>query len=626
MQSFSQYLTCRSMLAKKQGKGFSETETKEILRQVLAQLNTLHERRQSHGSISLDTIAYDQKRLMIVLLPSNGRNNPIYLAPEVVQTRQATPTADIYAVAVVMIVLLTGSPPEELKTATDMWNWEERCNISDRFIQILNIALSATRDFRYVNAGQMIRSLKPIIAIPEPKIDPTRINPAIASAKATQLQNEGSQDVSQDDLSMPTVAEASQHLNPDLNPDSSDPIDVNRFNSIPAKKSPFVAFTHGSNSIGSTKLDATKGNINGEDAVKSQFNRLEITGKSQGDITQSDFCAFQLPFSNEDADDLSVGAVPKNNKASITKTSGAGGIASSPNGSLISLKDNEESVESMPTSKFRLLLAAIFAGGIIIGGLLSVLILYRFIELSNNRNLQAISSADLDKAIARVYDSKKAEENIDKLLTLAKYKYEYSGNLSEAETMLQSIPSDILSRNKGDQLLVAWKEDQKKNSSVIQQAETALKNGNWQLAIDTVKAISPTPYWQDRGKIIAEEAKQRLAGTSPKINSTANTVNNNATTSTEDTLTNPASVAAIQTPRDSSPRDIPASTDDSQTYIPPSSDRSSRDSIGESSRESANANPSLPIRSEAAPPVSPEAPIFSPPPASAAPPAPRVAN
>jgi hypothetical protein len=53
MQSFSQYLTCRSMLAKKQGKGFSETEIKEILRQVLAQLNTLHERRQSHASISL---------------------------------------------------------------------------------------------------------------------------------------------------------------------------------------------------------------------------------------------------------------------------------------------------------------------------------------------------------------------------------------------------------------------------------------------------------------------------------------------------------------------------------------------------------------------------------------------
>jgi hypothetical protein len=159
------------------------------------------------------------------LLPSNGRNNPIYLAPEVVQTRQATPTADIYAVAVVMIVLLTGSPPEELKTAMDMWNWEERCNISDRFIQILNIALSATRDFRYVNAGQMIRSLKPIIAIPD------------------------------------LISKA-------------------------------------------------------EDKVSSQFNRLEITDNSQGDISQGDFCVFQLPFGNND--DLSQDEVPKNSQASIT--------------------------------------------------------------------------------------------------------------------------------------------------------------------------------------------------------------------------------------------------------------------------------------------------------------------
>jgi serine/threonine protein kinase len=304
------------MLAKKQGKGFSETETKEILRQVLAQVNTLHERRQSHGSISLDTIAYDQKRMMIVLLPSNGRNNPIYLAPEVVQTRQATPTADIYAVAVVMIVLLTGSPPEELKTATDMWNWEERCNISDRFIQILNIALSATRDFRYVNAGQMIRSLKPIIAIPEPKIDPNLINPAIGSASASELQNDFSRDFSQDDLSMPTVAEASQYLNP------TDPIDANLLNSIPAKKTPFVAFTNGSNSIGSTKLDSTSGDIRAkaEDKVNSQFNRLEITGKSQVDTSESDFCAFQLPLSNENEDNLSQGEVPKSNKASITKS------------------------------------------------------------------------------------------------------------------------------------------------------------------------------------------------------------------------------------------------------------------------------------------------------------------
>jgi hypothetical protein len=637
MQSFSPYLTCRSMLAKKQGKGFSETETKEILRQVLAQLNTLHERRQSHGSISLDTIAYDQKRMMIVLLPSNGRNNPIYLAPEVVQTRQATPTADIYAVAVVMIVLLTGMPPEELKTATDMWNWEERCNISDRFIQILNIALSATRDFRYVNAGQMIRSLKPIIAIPEPKIDPNRINPAIASASPSQLESNLSGDVSQDDLSMPTVAEASQYLNP------IDPISPNQFNSIPPKKSPFVAFTNGSNSIGSTKgVTKLDGDISAkaEDKVNSQFNRLEITGKSQGDTSQGDFCAFQLPFSNANEDDLSQGEVPKNNKASLTKVNESGEMASSQSGSLISLKDEEDSIESMPTSKFRLLLAAIFAGGVIVGGLLSILLLYRFVELNTNKNLQTLNSADLDKAIARVYETKKTEENIDKLLILAKYKYEYSGNLSEVETMLQSIPSDLPTRNKADQLLVEWKEDQKKNTAIIQEAENALKNGNWQLAIDTVKTISPTPYWQERGKMIAEDAKQKLAGINPKTNSTAN-INNNASVSPESNFTNsganPASVAAVEASRDTSP----TSSDNSQPYSPPSSARSSgRDSISEkpstNTGASSSANISSPDVIESAPPrntsapsSSPaplEPPVFSTPPASPAPPAPRLAN
>ena len=380
----------------------------------------------------------------------------------------------------------------------------------------------------------------------------------------------------EDDLSQPTVAEASQYLNP------IDPISPNQFNSIPPKKSPFVAFTNGSNSIGSTKgvtkLDSTSGDISAkaEDKVNSQFNRLEITGKSQGDTSQGDFCAFQLPFSNANEDDLSQGEVPKNNKASLTKVNESGEIASSQSGSLISLKDDEESIESMPTSKFRLLLAAIFAGGVIVGGLLSILLLYRFVELNTSKNPQTLNSGDLDKAIARVYETKKAEENIDKLLILAKYKYEYSGNLSEAETMLQSIPSDLPTRNRADQLLVQWKEDQKKNTTLIQEAENALKNGNWQLAIDTVKTISPTPYWQERGKIIAEDAKQKLAGINPKTNSTAN--NNTPESTLTNSASNPASVAAVETPRDTSP----TSSDNSQPYIPPSSGRSSgRDSTSE---------------------------------------------
>jgi len=179
MQNFSQYITYRSLLAKKQGKGFSEVEAKDILRQVLTQLIRLHDQKQAHGSISLDTVAYDPNRMQIILLAGNGSNNPIYLAPEVLQNRQTNPTADIYALGVVMIVLLTGLPPEALKTPNNTWNWEDRCIVSDQLIQILNIALTLDRDFRYVNAGQMLHALQPIISMPEPKIESTIINPAI---------------------------------------------------------------------------------------------------------------------------------------------------------------------------------------------------------------------------------------------------------------------------------------------------------------------------------------------------------------------------------------------------------------------------------------------------------------
>lgn len=163
MQNFSQYLTYRSLLAKKQGKGFSEAEVKEILQQALSQLAKFHDRNQAHGSISLDTVAHDPSQMQVVLVAGNGNSNPVYLAPEVVQTKQSTPSADIYALGVVIIVLLTGMPPEALKLADGKWNWQDRCIVSDQFIHILNIALNPNRSFRYVNAAQMLKALQDLI-------------------------------------------------------------------------------------------------------------------------------------------------------------------------------------------------------------------------------------------------------------------------------------------------------------------------------------------------------------------------------------------------------------------------------------------------------------------------------
>ncbi|PZO43289.1 MAG: hypothetical protein DCF19_04885 [Pseudanabaena frigida] len=159
----TQYSTYRTLLAPVAGYGLSEAEVQDMLRQILPHLIALHDRKQAHGAISLDTIAYDYHRMEIILLDGNGTNHPIYLAPEILQTQQATPTADIYAISVVIIVLLTGFPPEALRTPNNTWNWQELCTVSDPFMQILNTALLAEPAFRFNNAGQMLQSLQPII-------------------------------------------------------------------------------------------------------------------------------------------------------------------------------------------------------------------------------------------------------------------------------------------------------------------------------------------------------------------------------------------------------------------------------------------------------------------------------
>ena len=63
---------------------------------------------------------------------------------------------------------------------------------------------------------------------------------------------------------------------------------------------------------------------------------------------------------------------------------------------------------------------------------------------------------------------------------------------------------------KTDQLLQEWQEDTKKNGDLIQKAETAIANGKWQQAIEILKGVSSTRYWQQRSKKIAANAKQQL--------------------------------------------------------------------------------------------------------------------
>lgn len=414
----TQYSTYRTLLAPVSGHGISEAEAKDILRQILPSLSELHDREQSHGSISLDTVAYDYNRMEIILLGSNGTNNPIYLAPEVLRSQQDSPTADIYALGVVIIVLLTGFPPQSLKAQNDTWNWQQLCTVSDQFRQILNIALLAETDLRYVNAGQMLKSLQPIINPSEPTITSLTSDYGTLLLSPTLLK----------------VISSSQSSSPlPLSPESPS----------------------------SELLNSEPNNSHKTKKLKINFSNTQIYRKA-----------------------------------------------------------NASKNPSQPTNKImaRKLLPIILGVAVTFSSAFGA---YFYMQSKSaetvEKNVEIANAANQSKEIARTKEialtdeERKADDDVDKLISLAKDKYDNAGDLSESKTMLQSIPMDSRMRSKADQLLVQWEQDIKKNSDLIQKAEKAIKDGKWQTAIDTVKSLSSTPYWQLRGKEIVEEAKQKLA-------------------------------------------------------------------------------------------------------------------
>jgi serine/threonine protein kinase len=410
----TQYSTYRTLLAPVSGHGLSEAEAKDILRQILPHLSKLHDHQQSHGSISLDTVAYDYSRMEIILLDSSGTSNPIYLAPEVLQTQQDSPTADIYALGVVIIVLLTGFPPQSLKGQNDTWNWQKLCNISDQFTKILNIALLAEPDLRYDNAEQMLKSLQPIINPSEATITSLTSDYGKLLLSPTLLKVLSSR---QSSLPLP--------LSPDLT--SSEP------------------------------LNSEIGYSNKTKKLKVNLSNTQIYRKANASKNPSQTSTKSI-----------ISTI-------LTILIGSGVTISSAFGTYLYMQS-----KSADTAKKNL-------------------------ELAN------IANQLTEKEITLTDEEIRADNDVDKLISLAKEKYENAGDLSESKTMLQSIPVDSRMRSKADQLLAQWEQDIKTNSDLIQKAEKAKKDEKWQAAIDTVKGISSTPYWQLRGKEIVEEAKQKLA-------------------------------------------------------------------------------------------------------------------
>lgn len=80
-----------------------------------------------------------------------------YAPFEQIQTGQAFPSSDLYALAVTAIVLLTGQEPQYLLDQTTLsWNWRPYTQVSSNFAQIIDKMLSRQPADRYQSASQKL--------------------------------------------------------------------------------------------------------------------------------------------------------------------------------------------------------------------------------------------------------------------------------------------------------------------------------------------------------------------------------------------------------------------------------------------------------------------------------------
>ncbi|PLZ93227.1 serine/threonine protein kinase [Fischerella muscicola CCMEE 5323] len=173
--------TYRTLLDERKtvGSAFTEQEVLQLMRSLLPVLEHLHSRGIIHRDISPDNIILrdlDNKPVLIdfgvvkELATRLQAGNPTapatyvgklgYSPSEQMQTGQAYPSSDLYALAVTAIVLLTGREPQELFDENLLsWNWQRWVTLSPHFAQILNRMLSFRPGDRFQSATEVAQAL-----------------------------------------------------------------------------------------------------------------------------------------------------------------------------------------------------------------------------------------------------------------------------------------------------------------------------------------------------------------------------------------------------------------------------------------------------------------------------------
>lgn len=146
MQS-SEKQSLRVLLTQRQGRGFSEADVREVLRQILPQLAQLHSEGKSHGTISLDTLVQRDGQIAIALPPTSQA------------VSKARILKDIYDLGAAMIELLTTKAPNLLRNSDGSWNWEDDCVVTDQLAAVINQMLGDNQQKSFNSTNEILSAL-----------------------------------------------------------------------------------------------------------------------------------------------------------------------------------------------------------------------------------------------------------------------------------------------------------------------------------------------------------------------------------------------------------------------------------------------------------------------------------
>ncbi|MBW4622967.1 MAG: serine/threonine protein kinase [Cyanosarcina radialis HA8281-LM2] len=175
----------------KRGKCFSDREATELMLQILPVLEYIHSLGVIHRDISPDNLIQRQSDKLPILIDFGGvkqaaanaislfnpLRNPtrigkqVYAPDEQIIRGIADPSSDLYALAVTVLVLLTGKDPSELYDAQNAaWKWRQHATVDRSLGAILDRMLAYRPSDRYQSARGVIQALAAV----DPKVSQMR--------------------------------------------------------------------------------------------------------------------------------------------------------------------------------------------------------------------------------------------------------------------------------------------------------------------------------------------------------------------------------------------------------------------------------------------------------------------